>query len=99
MIDKQIDIFGNTVSKKVKPKTDNQKRNWENRFQRWSSNNLAMDSTHHYGKCGYGSMCDFCVDMSYGRPCVRALNEMCRTEGVVIDYSKDNFMEVWDGDF
>ena len=31
--DKQIDIFGNTVSIKVKPKIDKQKRNWENRFQ------------------------------------------------------------------
>ena len=95
----QIDIFGNAVTIKTKIDKQKQKRNWEDRFQRWSTNNLIMGSTHHYGKCGYGSMCDFCEDNSYGRPCVRALNEMCRTEGVTIDYSKDNFMEVWDGDF
>lgn len=95
--EKQIDIFGNSVD--IKPKIDKQKRNWENRFQRWSTNSMLNDSTHRYGVCGYGSMCDYCEDNTYGRPCVRALNEMCRTEGVTIDYSKDNFMGVWDGDF
>ena len=93
----QIDIFGNAVT--IKPKIDKEKRNWEDRFQRWSTNSMLNDLTHCYGKCGFGSMCDYCEDNSYGRPCVRALNKMCRTEGVTIDYSKDNFTEVWVGDF
>lgn len=95
--EKQIDIFGNAAE--VKRKTDKQKRNWENRFQRWSTNYALMIDGWHYGKCGYGSMCDFCEDNTYGRPCVRALNEMCRVKGITLDYSKDNFMEVWDGEF
>lgn len=35
------------------------------------------------GACGYGSMCDWCSDNSYGRPCVRALNEYLRNDEVV----------------
>jgi hypothetical protein len=92
----QIDIFGNAV--KIKPKIDKEKRNWENRFQRWSDKQMH-EGINSYGACGYGSMCDYCKDMGYGRPCVRALNEMCRTEGIKLDYSKDNFVEVWNGEF
>ena len=92
----QIDIFGNVVD--IKPVIDKVKRNWENRFQRWS-NKQFHEGRVDYGACGYGSMCDYCEDNFYGRPCVRALNEMCRTEGITLDYSKDNFGEVWDGKF
>lgn len=93
----QIDIFGNVVDTK-KQVIDNIKRNWENRFQRWSHKQFH-EGRFGYGACGYGSMCNYCEDNSYGRPCVRALNEMCRTEGITLDYSKDNFEEVWDGKF
>lgn len=34
---------------------------------------------------------------SYGRPCVRALNAMCREKRITIDYEKRNYEEVWDG--
>ncbi len=96
--EKQIDIFGNTVSVQVKPKIDKQKRNWEDRFQRWS-NKQFQEGLVSYGACGYGSMCDYCEDMTYGRPCVRALNEMLRENKIVLDYAKATFEEVWDGKF
>lgn len=77
---------------------DNQKRNWENGFQRWS-NEAAQDERTSLGVCGYGSMCDYCEDNTYGRPCVRALNAMCREKRIAIDYSKRNYADVWDGVF
>lgn len=91
---KQLDIFGNEIEVKPKP-IDKEKRNWENAFQRWSNDIGFNDGTTHYGKCGYGSMCDYCEDNTYGRPCVRALNEMCREKQITIDYSKRNFEDIW----
>ena len=75
---------------------EKQKRNWENAFQAWS-NRCALDDnvTDSFGCCGYGAMCDYCTDNSYGRPCVRALNEMCREKRLEIDYSNRNFEEIW----
>ena len=70
------------------------KRNWENAFQRWSDRQVN-DGSSPLGKCGFGSMCDYCNDNSYGRPCVRALNAMCRETGFRIDYKNRNFEEVW----
>ena len=81
------------------PKKDNkEKKNWEDSFQRWSNKQFGEGATG-YGACGYGSMCDYCEDNTYGRPCVRALNDMCRTERITIDYSKRNFEDIWDGRF
>ena len=71
-----------------------EKRNWENAFQRWSNKN-SKDGITSYGCCGYGSMCDWCGDNSYGRPCVRALNKMCRERGIKINYSVRDFETVW----
>ena len=93
---KQFDIFGNEVKSVTKP-TNKAKRNWENAFQRWS-NKQFQDGRYSYGTCGYGSMCDYCEDNSYGRPCVRALNEMCREKHITIDYEKRNFEDIWNGD-
>lgn len=76
----------------------NKKRRWEYAFQKWS-NKGGIDGRLSFGSCGYGSMCDWCEDNSYGRPCVRALNSMCREKGILIDYTKCNseyFEEVWD---
>lgn len=70
------------------------KRNWENAFQKWSDSQWDDDYTSR-GKCGYGAICDWCEDNSYGRPCVRALNAMCREKGIRIDYSNRNFEEIW----
>lgn len=95
----QVDLLGNLINQtKPKAKTDKQKRNWENGFQRWSDK-WAQESGFVYGKCGYGSMCDYCEDNGYGRPCVRALNAMCRESYINIDYSKKNYEDVWDGVF
>lgn len=72
------------------------KRNWENAFQKWS-NYMAQGegSIDGYGCCGYGSMCDWCTDNSYGRPCVRALNAMCREKRITIDYTDYDFTKIW----
>lgn len=70
------------------------KRNWENAFQKWS-NEHGMDGAMSYGCCGYGSMCDWCKDNDYGRPCVRALNSMCREKNISINYDDMDFESVW----
>lgn len=73
-----------------------QRRNWENAFQRWSDKHgIEADNTQDYGCCGYGSMCDWCEDNSFGRPCVRALNKMCREKGIQINYTDYDFTKVW----
>lgn len=93
----QFDLLGNEVEIKPKP-INKEKRSWENAFQRWSNDKLNAP-TEHYGKCGYGSMCDYCEDNTYGRPCVRALNEMCREKHITIDYTDRNFEDIWCGEF
>lgn len=75
-----------------------QRRRWENGFQRWSDKQF-QDGATGYGACGYGSMCDYCEDNSYGRPCVRALNDMCREKGTSINYEKTSYEEAWEGVF
>lgn len=95
-MNEQIDIFGNAV--KITPKIDKEKRNWENRFQNWS-NKQFHEGRYGYGACGYGSMCDYCEDNTYGRPCVRALNEMLRIANIKLDYKNITFEEVWNGEF
>ena len=78
-------------------RTDLIKRRWENAFQQWSDEHGIenMDKTESYGCCGYGYMCDWCDDNTYGRPCVRALNKMCREKGIYIDYSNYDFETIW----
>lgn len=71
------------------------KRNWENAFQKWSNDSFINDGTTSYGACGFGSMCEWCKANDFGRPCVRALNEMCREKGIVIDYSDRDFDKIW----
>lgn len=75
------------------------KRKWENAFQKWSNDFGIEDGGGYedYGCCGYGSMCDWCEDNSYGRPCVRALNSMLREKGKSIDYLDFDFVKVWRG--
>ena len=73
------------------------KRRWENAFQKWSDEHGMVDGTEDYGSCGYGSMCDWCKDNSYGRPCVRALNAMLRENGKKVDYDDTDFVKVWRG--
>ena len=76
---------------------DKRKRKWENAFQKWSDKH-GIESDEHtesYGCCGYGSMCDWCTDNSYGRPCVRALNAMCRERRISVDYDDYDFGKVW----
>lgn len=71
------------------------KRSWENAFQKRSNDSYINDGTTPYGACGYGSMCEWCKANDYGRPCVRALNAMCRERGIIIDYSERDFEKIW----
>lgn len=73
---------------------DRKKRKWENAFQKWS-NEQGEYNVNSYGCCGYGEMCDWCTDNSYGRPCVRALNAMCREKRIKIDYNDYDFEKIW----
>ena len=75
------------------------KRKWENAFQKWSDKHGLFSAgfiqVEDWGCCGYGSMCDWCTDNSYGRPCVRALNAMCREKNIKIDYTDYDFEKIW----
>lgn len=73
------------------------RQRWEYAFQKWS-NSQWDDDYSSKGKCGYGAMCDWCEDNSYGKPCVRALNKMCREKRIAIDYSKRDFEKIWRGE-
>ena len=73
----------------------NAKLRWENGFQRWSDK-MSNNGLTEYGKCGYSNICDYCKDNSKGRPCVRALNEMCRDRNIKLDYTKKDYTEIWD---
>lgn len=81
---------------KTQGKENKLKRKWENAFQKWS-NYMGLGEGHinGYGCCGYGSMCEWCEDNTYGRPCVRALNAMCRERGIELDYTDTNFERIW----
>lgn len=97
----QYDLYGNARNPKTTPEStqiSKQKRNWENAFQRWS-NKEAQDELNPTGICGFGSMCDYCGDNSYGKPCVRALNKLCREKNITIDYNNRNFEDIWNGVF
>lgn len=94
----QLDLYGNEVKVVSTTPVNKAKRNWENAFQRWS-NKMAQNETDPLGICGWGSMCDYCKDNTYGKPCVRALNDMCREKEITIDYSNRNFENIWNGVF
>ena len=75
------------------------KESWEKAFQKWS-NDIFMESNTHYGACGFGYICSYCDDNSYGKPCVRALNAMCRELFLPLDYtnkSDEYFKKCFDG--
>lgn len=75
---------------------EKKKRSWENGFQKWSNYMVQGEgSVNGYGCCGYGSMCDWCEDNSYGRPCVRALNSMCREKHITINYEDRDYAKIW----
>lgn len=78
---------------------DRAKRKWENGFQRWSNQQFAANAHNYspFGCCGFGSMCDYCEDNTYGRPCVRALNSMLREKHLKIDYETADYEKVWEG--
>ena len=102
MSNEMMNLFGEgylELPKKERKPKDPQKKSWENGFQKWS-NKESIDGTTHYGACGFGGICDYCEDNSFGRPCVRALNLMCRDKFLSIDYSdksKENFEKWFDG--
>lgn len=94
-MDDQMQLF-DTSEKQSSNNTGKAKRKWENGFQRWSDRHSA-DGGSSFGCCGFGSMCDYCDDNTYGRPCVRSLNAMIREKRLKIDYEKTGYEEVWGG--
>ena len=99
-MDGQLSMFPaqEAEQKKKRKATEKAKRKWEDGFQKWS-NEKSQDGTESTGCCGWGWMCDNCTDNSYGRPCVRALNETCRNEGITIDYENTTYEDAWYGRF
>lgn len=91
------DLFGNETSPPRKP-VNKIKRNWENRFQRWSNRNMLYNDTSPLGKCGYGEICGYC-DLSKGRPCVKALNALLLEKRMTPDYAKLTYKDAWNGEF
>lgn len=91
----QMQLF-DTSEKQSSNSAGKAKRKWENGFQRWSDRHSA-DGGDSFGSCEFGSMCDYCDDNSYGRPCVRALNAMIREKRLKIDYEKTGYVEAWEG--
>ena len=91
-----INLFGEPYDSPPRKKPDKIKRNWQDRFQRWSNKESQNELTSR-GKCGYGVMCDYCDNNTYGNPCVRALIEMLKDKSLNIDYSIATFDDVWYG--
>ena len=80
----------------VPKKRDNVRRRWEDGFQRWCNREMLNESDG-FGVCGFGAICDFCEDNTFGRPCVRALSSMCREKRISIDYEKTDYKDAWFG--
>ena len=95
-----LNLLGEPTENKPKKsdESDKVKRNWENRFQRWCNEMFEEEGTS-IGKCGNGGMCDYCADNSYGRPCVRALNQMLREKRLSIDYNNADFLQIWNNSY
>ena len=94
-MNEQLSLFEKAMlSDNLTKKKKSVKRKWEYAFQKWSDEQVH-DGATSLGKCGFGSMCDWCGDNTYGKPCVRALNAMCREKRIQLDYSKRNFEEIW----
>lgn len=74
------------------------KRRWEYAFQQWCNAKFEECQTE-YGKCGYGTMCDYCDNNVLGNGCIRALNQMLREKNIQIDYDKLEFENIWNGVF
>lgn len=96
MIEQQISLYN--VEIPPTKKKDNLRRKWENGFQRWSNKEQENEASNN-GKCGYGSFCEFCENVSWGRPCVRALNKMCRHQRLIINYAETSYENAWNGIF
>lgn len=99
-IDLHTNLFGEPMNNKPPKESEAEKvkRKWENRFQRWC-NEMFEEEGMSIGKCGNGGMCDYCADNSYGRPCVRALNQMLREKRLSIDYNNADFLQIWNNSY
>ena len=85
--------------KAIPPSNNNfigKNQRWQYRFQRWS-NKESQNGLTSRGKCGYGTMCDYCDNNTYGNPCVRALNKMLKEKCLSIDYGIADFDDIWYG--
>ena len=55
---------------------------------------VSLESCHRFAKELYYRY-DYCENNDYGRPCVRALNAMCRERKIKLDYLNYDFKKVW----
>ena len=95
-MEKIINLFGEPYDRPPRTKQDKIQSNWQDRFQRWS-NKESQNGLTSRGKCGYGTMCDYCDNNTYGNPCVRALNKMLKEKCLSIDYGIADFDDIWYG--
>lgn len=91
-------LFGEPYENPPSKPINKEKRNWENRFQRWIDKEW-QDETTPEGMCGFGAICDYCKDNDYGKPCVRALNAYCKENKKRIDYTDNDYKKYWYCDF
>lgn len=96
-MDDQFELFPTLPNPKTE--ADKLKRRWENGFQKWCNTMSQSKEDQPIGCCGCGAPCDYCTDNHIGRPCVRALNELCRTKRITIDYTKTSYEDAWWGRF
>ena len=85
------------VQKELKLKKkilDKQRTNFNIKFQEWS-NKQFFDDGSPLGKCGYGYICDYCEDNTWGNPCARALAKCAKDEGVDFDYSREDYETIF----
>ena len=96
-MNEQIELFPTLPN--PKEEADKLKRRWENGFQRWIDKMADSKHDQPIGTCGCGAPCDDCADNTFGRPCVRALNALCRRKKITIDYTKQDYEDAWWGRF
>jgi len=82
---------------KERRKKENIKRRWENGYQKWCNKMSQSKEDKPLGCCCCGAACGYCIDNHIGRPCVRALNELCRMNNLKIDYTKTSYEDAWWG--
>ena len=89
-----IDCLLLSELKQKKKVLDKERVNFNIKFQEWSNKQFYDEGTP-LGKCGYGHICDYCEDNSYGNPCSRALAKCAKDQGVDFDYTREDYETIF----